>query len=61
MFVRDGHGWFAKDKRQRFVPLTDKAGAPIKDQSTSEAAKDAYACFIVAQSEQPEETAPRTA
>ena len=40
----------------RFVPLTDKAGARIKDENAKQAAKDAYARHLVECGEQPQQT-----
>src|SRR5262249_16570128 len=58
-FYRDGRGWFTKDKAQRFVPLSEKSGARIKDKSAVEAAKDAYARYVVALGEAPKQAVGR--
>ena len=54
-FFRAGRGWFTK-VGGRFVPLTDKAAARIKDENAKQAAKDAYARHLVECGEQPQQT-----
>ena len=53
-FFRDGRGWFTKENG-RFVALTDKDGQRLRDKSGKQAAKDAYARYLVERGEQPKQ------